>query len=167
VKAIISCGFILALCAGCMTRTPEAVRNISVDVPASLNVERTDDTFSVGFDNPRSLVPTNITVDPRQSEGVVYDVYVYRAGQPRPAEPDWYGRHEDMDFSFAPCVCHEDDEKFPLLQGHAYIVEVDAAVYEADPGYADDNNFGLLVSAMTDDPGFKILWKGHLEQTVK
>lgn len=146
---------------------PEAARHVSVNVPADLSVERTDDTFSIGFDNLKSPVLTNVTIDPRQSEGIVYDVYIYRAGQPRPPEPDWHGRHGDLDFGFAPCVCHEYDEKFPLLQGCTYVVDVDAAVFEANPGYADEDNFGLQVSAMADDPGFKILWKGHLEQIVK
>ena len=169
------CVTVISLCAGCVTRKPEVLADYktSVYVPSDLKIEHTENIFEVGFDDFESFVPTNVTVDAGQTAAVVYDVYLYEAGKPRPASPDWHGRHRDLDFGFTPCVYHAGDEKFPFLDDEfpqlskKYVVEMDAAVVEARPGTMDDDNFGLPVSVIAGDPRFKILWKGHLEQVVK
>lgn len=169
-KPLISGIAVTVLCAGCATQvsqqiTPSA-NEISISVPARLDVERTDSIFSVDFDDFKSLLVTNITVNPALTDVTIYDVYVYRAGQQRPAEPTWHSRHRDLDFGFAPCAYYQLDNGFPL-PSRTYIVDMDAAVVETQPDNLDDCNFGLPINMVARDTRFKILWREHLERLVK
>jgi hypothetical protein len=127
-----------------------------VHVPTKLKIERASDTLSMEIDKS-SLEATNLMVGTNMVTGVESKIYVYREGEPRPANGG-YGLG-GTDFNLGTMIWHTNQEGIPL-PGKKYVVEVELTVFETD----------IPPQHMWSPQGskyFKILWRRTLKQTVE